>query len=157
MSASCPRCGCASLRHLHDAGDDGTHLAGSERFECVACGHVLTRREAIDAGLAYTLDRRKHERDAGVPPSSLHVQRIGRAPRRPDLADAAMLRELAALCARYDIRMGGLAGIGINRGDRLVFSGRLDGPDACGVLRRAADQRQLQTGGSSGTSPVPKF
>lgn len=59
MMASCPACqAAASLRHLHDAahGMSETHTDGSERFECEACGHVLTRDEAEGMGLEYKFD-----------------------------------------------------------------------------------------------------
>jgi len=31
-------------------------MGGSERFECSACGHVLSREEAEGRGLEYVLD-----------------------------------------------------------------------------------------------------
>jgi transposase-like protein len=139
VSAECPRCGCPSLRHLHDNAPDGAHLAGSERYECSQCGHVLTRREAIDAGLTYTLDRRKHERNA-APAVALHAARLARLSPRPDIADAMLLRELADLCERFGARIGGIGGVGVNRGDRLIFHGRLDVADPWVALRRAAEQ-----------------
>lgn len=44
--------------HRHDEahGIAGTHMAGSERFECAVCRHVLTREEAKSFGLKYVLD-----------------------------------------------------------------------------------------------------
>ena len=48
----------APIRHLHNTahGIEGTHMDGSERFECSACGYTLTRMEANARGLQYVLD-----------------------------------------------------------------------------------------------------
>jgi predicted RNA-binding Zn-ribbon protein involved in translation (DUF1610 family) len=56
----CPKCGNTDApRHMHDEahGLSGTHMAGSERFECRGCGHVLSREEAKAVGLKYVLDK----------------------------------------------------------------------------------------------------
>jgi DNA-directed RNA polymerase subunit RPC12/RpoP len=40
--ATCPLCGhTIQFKHMHDAahGLEGTHMVGSERFECPQCGH----------------------------------------------------------------------------------------------------------------------
>ena len=46
-------------KHLHNEahGITGTHMAGSERFECRGCGHILSRVEAGALGLKYVLDK----------------------------------------------------------------------------------------------------
>lgn len=40
--AKCPKCGyTCEFRHMHDTahGIEGTHMSGSERFECSQCRH----------------------------------------------------------------------------------------------------------------------
>ena len=47
-------------RHLHDSLADfpgETHMAGSERYECSACGHAIYRKEGDKKGLKFFLDR----------------------------------------------------------------------------------------------------
>lgn len=59
MIVGCPQCKQqAPMRHLHDTahGIAGTHMAGSERFECSSCGYTLTQDEADARGLEYILD-----------------------------------------------------------------------------------------------------
>lgn len=43
----CPKCGGTEFRHLHDTahGIPGTHMSGSERFECVECKYAIYWRE----------------------------------------------------------------------------------------------------------------
>lgn len=56
---NCPQCKKnAPMMHLHDTahGVEGTHMAGTERYTCTACGHSLTRDEADARGLKYKLD-----------------------------------------------------------------------------------------------------
>ena len=55
----CPACGqAAPMRHLHNEahGISGTHMDGSERFECSACGYTLSREEAEGRDMEYTID-----------------------------------------------------------------------------------------------------
>lgn len=55
----CPHCRSTDgYRHLHNAahGIPGTHMAGSERFECASCGCSLTKAEAIAAGKVFRFD-----------------------------------------------------------------------------------------------------
>ena len=55
----CPKCRKpARWRHLHDAahGLVGTHLAGSERYECQNCHHDLYRAAGIQIGLTYVYE-----------------------------------------------------------------------------------------------------
>ena len=58
--AVCPQCKQESrFRHLHDTahGIEGTHMAGSERFECAFCGFTVTPAMASEfPGLRFTLD-----------------------------------------------------------------------------------------------------
>lgn len=59
QSMTCPACKqAAPTQHMHSTahGIPGTHMAGSERFECSACRHTLSREEAEGRGLAYALD-----------------------------------------------------------------------------------------------------
>lgn len=54
----CPKCGDETLQHLHQTayGIIGTHIAGSERYEC-ECGFVVTNREeAEEFNLIFTED-----------------------------------------------------------------------------------------------------
>jgi hypothetical protein len=50
--------GSGLIIHKHDEahGISGTHIAGSERFECAVCGHVLSAEESKSRGLKYVLD-----------------------------------------------------------------------------------------------------
>ena len=43
MKVQCPECKKAELQHLHSAahGIEGTHMAGSERYECPECGNAM--------------------------------------------------------------------------------------------------------------------
>jgi hypothetical protein len=55
---TCPKCKNQTLKHLHDSayGIEGTHMAGTERFEC-DCGFSCW--DAIDGeefGLTFVLD-----------------------------------------------------------------------------------------------------
>lgn len=55
----CPNCKEETkMRHLHDAahGLQGTHIDGSERFECSSCNTTLTRHAAESIGLKYVID-----------------------------------------------------------------------------------------------------
>lgn len=59
MVICCPECKRdVVIRHLHDTAHDvvGTHIIGSERFECPECGHHLTRDDVEILGLKYALD-----------------------------------------------------------------------------------------------------
>jgi len=54
----CPKCNNPTLRHMHDTAYDlcGSHMDGTERFEC-QCGFYCS--DAIDGekfGLKFTLD-----------------------------------------------------------------------------------------------------
>lgn len=53
---TCPECG-HPLKHLHNEahGVPGTHMAGSERYEC-QIGHALYKEEGSRHGLTFILD-----------------------------------------------------------------------------------------------------
>lgn len=58
-TAHCP--GCEQItahQHLHDTahGIAETHMVGSERFECTACGHVTTAGDPAAGRFNFTLD-----------------------------------------------------------------------------------------------------
>lgn len=56
----CPMCGSAKpFQHMHDIphGIREMHMAGTERFVCQDCQHVLTRDEAEKAGCVYVFDK----------------------------------------------------------------------------------------------------
>ena len=62
---TCPQCN-KTLRHLHDTayGIEGTHMAGTERFECdcgFRCWHDSA--EAKEMGIRFTLDRTSKDDD----------------------------------------------------------------------------------------------
>lgn len=60
MIEECPNCHAEiAFLHLHDSpyGLYGAHDAGSERFQCPQCHHVLSRLQAIGLGLEYILDK----------------------------------------------------------------------------------------------------
>lgn len=44
--------------HLHDSahGIEGTHMAGSERYQCVECGNGIYKEEGRKNGLDFFLD-----------------------------------------------------------------------------------------------------
>lgn len=46
-------------RHLHDTawGIPNTHMAGSERYECIECGHAIFAKEGAPLGLVFVCDR----------------------------------------------------------------------------------------------------
>lgn len=54
----CPGCGGINWTHWHDAahGIAGTHMSGTERFECQGCGKVVYKREGTALGLRFVLD-----------------------------------------------------------------------------------------------------
>ncbi len=54
---ACPDCGGTDLAHLHNEahGLSGTHMVGSERFEC-ECGKVVYSTEGIPLGFAFEID-----------------------------------------------------------------------------------------------------
>lgn len=42
VTAHCHTCGqVREFTHLHDTAPGGTHMAGSERFECTGCGECI--------------------------------------------------------------------------------------------------------------------
>lgn len=45
-------------RHMHDTahGISTTHMSGSERYECVECGHAIFKKEGVEKGLKFVLD-----------------------------------------------------------------------------------------------------
>jgi transposase-like protein len=55
--SSCPECG-QELWHGHDAayGMIGTHMAGSERYECHNCNKTWYKKEGEKIGLKFFLD-----------------------------------------------------------------------------------------------------
>lgn len=58
--ANCPQCERETeFRHVHDSpyGMEGAHMAGSERFECAACGFVVREPDAARfPALVFVLD-----------------------------------------------------------------------------------------------------
>lgn len=55
---SCPRCKSVDLRHVHETahGIAGTHMAGSERFQCQHCNYTIYKVEGARLGLVFSLD-----------------------------------------------------------------------------------------------------
>lgn len=57
---SCGHCGHGvdRLRHIHDCahGIEGTHMVGSERYECMDCGRSIYKEEGKKQGLRFVLD-----------------------------------------------------------------------------------------------------
>lgn len=55
----CPECNENSLRHLHDTahGIPGTHMKGSERFECKCGFYCSDYKEGEKLGLDFFLDK----------------------------------------------------------------------------------------------------
>ncbi len=61
ISHHCLSCGATTEhRHLHDTahGMPGTHMAGSERFECCGCGRVTFAHSAGGDTFRFVLDGR---------------------------------------------------------------------------------------------------
>jgi predicted nucleic-acid-binding Zn-ribbon protein len=57
--AKCPKCSyTCEFKHLHDAahGIEGTHMAGSERFQCTQCGHSVFHSDAAASNFKFILD-----------------------------------------------------------------------------------------------------
>lgn len=55
----CPECNKnTEHNHLHNAahGIQGTHMAGSERYECKECGYAMRKEEAESQELKFVLD-----------------------------------------------------------------------------------------------------
>lgn len=55
----CPRCDLQTTHHhVHDAahGIAGTHMAGTERYVCEACGNAIFAAEGERLGLKFILD-----------------------------------------------------------------------------------------------------
>ncbi len=55
----CPKCQTETEHeHLHNAahGIPGTHMAGSERYECIKCGYVMRKEEAEAQNLKFVCD-----------------------------------------------------------------------------------------------------
>lgn len=55
----CPKCfEQVEFLHLHDAahGIPGTHMQGSERFECSKCGYIVFKEEGTKLGFKFVLD-----------------------------------------------------------------------------------------------------
>lgn len=56
---NCPKCKKKTgHKHLRDAahGISATHIAGSERFECLKCGYAMLKEEAEKQGLIFCSD-----------------------------------------------------------------------------------------------------
>lgn len=56
---TCPKCKqLVTLTHLHDTahGVPGTHMKGTERYECPLCGWTVYRAEGEKLGLRFWLD-----------------------------------------------------------------------------------------------------
>lgn len=55
----CPKCE-KETNHTHKHscahGLSGTHMAGSENYECKECGHTLYKTDGEAQGLRYVLD-----------------------------------------------------------------------------------------------------
>lgn len=63
----CAGCGnCTPHRHLHDLahGIHGTHMAGSERFQCIECSHNVLHHDHNAANFPFIFD---------VPPQTTQV------------------------------------------------------------------------------------
>lgn len=56
-------CGNETLRHMHNAahGIPGTHMSGSERFECECGFYVGNWEDAEKLGLNFVLDTKEKE------------------------------------------------------------------------------------------------
>ena len=55
----CPRCEKTTEhthRHYAVHGIPGTHMAGSEHYECVECGYAMYFKEGEKQGLKFVLD-----------------------------------------------------------------------------------------------------
>lgn len=55
----CPKCKrVVEHKHMHDCahGIPETHMTGSERYECVECGHSVRKVEGEKQGLQFVLD-----------------------------------------------------------------------------------------------------
>ena len=55
----CPECKKITNHiYLHNAahGIPGTHMVGSERYECIECGYKMFKQEGIEKGLEFFLD-----------------------------------------------------------------------------------------------------
>ena len=56
---NCPKCKTLTeANHMHNAahGIEGTHMDGSERYECVDCGYAMYKIEGEKQGLKFALD-----------------------------------------------------------------------------------------------------
>ena len=56
---NCPECSKKTEhKHMHDEahGIAGTHMAGSERYECAECGYAMMKEEAESQGLKFVCD-----------------------------------------------------------------------------------------------------
>ena len=58
MSFTCPKCKKDTLKHRHDCayGFSGTHMSGTERFECPCGFSCWDAYEGEKLGLIFTLD-----------------------------------------------------------------------------------------------------
>ena len=56
---TCPKCKEGALTHLHDCahGIKGTHMAGSERFECKCGFKISNNTEAKKHDLKFIIDK----------------------------------------------------------------------------------------------------
>jgi uncharacterized protein with PIN domain len=54
----CPNCNGSTFRHTHNCahGIAETHMAGTERFECVQCGRSIRAAEGKPLGFNFILD-----------------------------------------------------------------------------------------------------
>ncbi len=56
---NCPKCQKETEHdHKHDCahGIEGTHMDGSERYECKECEYIMFKKEAEAQGLQFVLD-----------------------------------------------------------------------------------------------------
>lgn len=59
FNMNCPNCKCETeSHHMHNEahGITGTHMDGSERYECVSCGYAMYKTEGENQGLRFVLD-----------------------------------------------------------------------------------------------------
>ena len=55
----CPKCNKDTLQHMHNTahGIEGTHMAGSERYECECGFYIGNEKDAKKHNLKFVLDK----------------------------------------------------------------------------------------------------